>query len=176
MAENGTEESVLLHLEKRADWGRPMIHGMALALSIAVVVLAFQYVSLHPFLWIFIAFVLAVVGISIFRRSVEMRSEKVTVTLREIVVEKGGEEKRYVLGPSTKVHLDSEVPKPGQRYGPLKEISFANKMYGDALITKVYGWTQGQVDELFQLLLPFLEPRAIVMSFRFKRYLALIQA
>ncbi len=175
MAENGTEDSTLLHLEKRVNWGRPLTQWMGIALGIAIVLLAFQYVSLHPFLWIFIAFVLAVVGISIFRRSLGMRSERVTVTFREVIVEKAGEEKRYVLGPSTKVHLDSELPKPGQRYGPLKEISFANKQHGDALITKDNGWTQGQVDELFQLLLPMLEPRGIVISFRFKRYLALIQ-
>ena len=175
MAENDSEESALLLLEKRAEWGRPLTQGMALAICTAVVVIAHQYVSLHPFIWAVIIFVLVLAGILIVRRSLLMRSERVTVTFREVVVEKAGEEKRFVLGPSTRVHLDTELRKRGQRIGPLKEISFENKRFGDALITKDNGWTQEQVDELFQLLLPLLEPRDIMMSIRFKRYLALIQ-
>jgi len=172
MAEISSEDSILLHLEKEADWGRPITHGIALAFCTSVVVIAFLYVSLHPFIWAFIFFVLVVAGILIVRRSLLMRSEMLTFTLREVVVEQGGEEKRYVLGPSTRVHLDTELRQRGQQVGPLKEITFQNRGSGDAIIAVDNGWKHEQVNELFQVLLPMVEPRDIQMSIMFKRYLA----
>jgi hypothetical protein len=172
MADTGSEEDVKLHIVKSANWGRPMAHGVALGLSAVVIVLAYLTVSLHPFIWAFLVVVLVLAGYSIVQRSHALGPESVTVTIDEVIVEKGGDEKVYALGPSTKVHLDTELREMGQRYGPLKEISFASRRNGDSLITKDNGWSQEQVDELFNALLPFLEPRDIKMSIRFKRYLS----
>ena len=103
-------------------------------------------------------------------RVVAMGRESLTMTRDEVVVVKD-KERTYALGPSTRVHLDVGKRAITERIGPLKEISFESQREGVALVSVTNGWTAEQVEEVFRVLAPLVEPKEIKMTMRFRRYL-----
>ena len=175
MVELAAEDDIRLLLEKSANWGWPLAAITAFILWTISIGLLFTIIDLHPYIAILLGALGIAAGYTVATRSLALRSERVTVTENEAIVEKGGTVKNYTLGPATRVHLDTEMRNLGEKSGPLKEISFENKRDGKALITTKNGWSRAQVGQPFKVLRPLIESREIVMSIGFKRYLALIE-
>jgi len=163
-------DDIRLQLDKRVDWHRRSTILLAYASLTIAFVLVVLYVPVHPFLLAFLALLLVLGGVSVVGRVVALGRESITMTRDQVMVVKG-RERRYALGPSTRVHLD--VGKRGltERIGPLKEISFESQHEGVAVVSVANGWTREQVEEVFRVLAPLVEPKEIKTTMRFRRHL-----
>ena len=163
-------DDVRLQLDKSVDWHRRSTYVLAFTSCILAFVLVALYVPLHPFLLAFCSIVLILVGVHVVARVVAMGRESITMTRDEVVVVKG-RERRYAMGPSTRVHLDVGKRGMTERIGPLKEISFESQREGVAVVSLANGWSREQVEEVFRVLGPLVEPKEIKTTMRFRRYM-----
>lgn len=163
-------DDIRLQLDKSVDWHRRSTNVLAFTSCILAFVLVALYVPLHPFLLSFSALALVLVGVAVVGRVLAMGRESITMTRDEVVVVKG-RERRYALGPSTRVHLDVGKRGMTERIGPLKEISFESQHEGVAVVSLANGWSREQVEEVFRVLAPLVEPKEIGTTMRFRRYM-----
>ena len=163
-------DDVRLQLDKRVEWHRRSTYVLAYVACTLAFVLVVLYVPLHPFLLAFCTLLLVLGGVSVVGRVVAMGRESLTITRDEVVVVKG-RDRRYALGPSTRVHLDVGKRGMTERIGPLKEISFESQHEGVAVVSVANGWTREQVEEVFRVVAPLTETKDIKTSMRFRRYL-----
>jgi hypothetical protein len=163
-------DDVLLRMDKQVDWHRRSTYGLAYVSCILAFILMALHIPIHPFILAFLGLILVLLGVNVGGRLVAMGRESLTVTRDEVVVVRG-RERRYALGPSTRVHLG--VGKRGltERIGPLKEISFENKLEGVASVSVANGWTGEQVEQVFRAVAPLVETKEIGTTIRFRRYM-----
>ncbi len=164
-------DDVRLQMDKNVDWHRRSTNMLAFTCCTLALVLVALLVPIHPFLLAFLALLLVLGGVSVASRVVAMGRESITMTRDEVVVVKD-RERTYALGPSTRVHLDVGKRAITERIGPLKEISFESQREGVALVSVANGWTREQVEEVFRVIAPLIEPRGIKTSMRCRRYMA----
>jgi hypothetical protein len=167
----GGKDEVLLHMDKSVDWNGRTNHAFTCVAGALAYILTVLYVPIHPFLLALIAVLLALGVYRLVGRITAMGPESITITKGKVVVVKD-RERSYLIGPSTKVHLDVRKRTVTERIGPLKEISFESRREGIAMLSVANGWTEEQVRDVFGVIGPLVEPKEIKATIRFKRYLA----
>jgi hypothetical protein len=163
-------DDVPLHLEKGVDQQRRTRMVLACIASGLGLAMAVLYVPLHPYLLALMAVFLALASLWVANRVTAMGPESVTITRGEVVVVKE-RERRYAIDPSTKVHLDTGKRGMTERIGPIIELTFENQDYGMARLAEANGWTQEQVAEVYRVIAPWVEPKEMRTSMRFRRYM-----
>lgn len=160
-----------MQMEKRVDQHRRSTTMLAYVSCTIAFVLVALYFPLHPFLLAFLVLILVLAGVTVVGRVVAMGRESLTIIREEVVVVVRGRERRYALGPSTRVHLDVGKRGMTERIGPLKEISFESQREGMAVVSVTNGWTKEQVGAVFRVVAPLVETKDIGTTVRFRRYM-----